>query len=43
MKMYISSNRIMLAGKALEIRHMLKKYSQSYTTVAEWIQAMQAE
>lgn len=40
MKVYLLENRIMLVGKAWEIRNKLKEYSKRYTTVSEWLQEM---
>ncbi|MFX3623883.1 MAG: Z-ring formation inhibitor MciZ [Ectobacillus sp.] len=34
MKMYILPNRILLVGKAWEIRHKLKEYARHYATVS---------
>jgi hypothetical protein len=41
MKVYILSNRILLVGKAWEIRRKLKEYNKNYKTVAEWLNAIQ--
>ena len=43
MKVYLLENRIMLVGKAWEIRNKLMEYSEyskHYTTVSEWLQEM---
>lgn len=40
MKVYLLENKIMLVGKAWEIRNKLKEYSKHYTTVSEWLQEM---
>ncbi|WP_173108183.1 Z-ring formation inhibitor MciZ [Bacillus sp. KH172YL63] len=32
-------DRIILVGKAWEIREKLKQYSRTYATVKEWIEA----
>ncbi|MGM7721297.1 Z-ring formation inhibitor MciZ [uncultured Metabacillus sp.] len=37
MKIYRLDNRIVLVGKAWEIRTKLKEYRESYTTVVEWM------
>jgi glutaredoxin-related protein len=37
MKAYIAKDRIMLVGKAWEVRQKLKEYSKQYATVQAWI------
>ncbi|WP_099360606.1 Z-ring formation inhibitor MciZ [Fredinandcohnia onubensis] len=37
MKIVIGENRVVLVGKAWEIRAKLKEYSRSYRTVQDWI------
>ncbi|MDQ0225018.1 hypothetical protein J2S02_001347 [Metabacillus niabensis] len=38
MKIYRMEDRIILTGKAWEIRAKLKEYSEVYSRVQEWIQ-----
>lgn len=40
MKIYLFEDRIMLVGKAWEIRNKLKEYSKHYTSVSEWLHEM---
>ncbi|MCP8966966.1 Z-ring formation inhibitor MciZ [Ectobacillus ponti] len=42
MKIYVFPNRIVMAGKAWEIRNKLREYSKAYKTVAEWMEAASA-
>ncbi|WP_141433407.1 Z-ring formation inhibitor MciZ [Bacillus sp. 03113] len=37
MKIYVNQNGIILAGKAWEIRHQLKVYSQKHRFLKDWI------
>ncbi|WP_453995252.1 Z-ring formation inhibitor MciZ [Bacillus nitroreducens] len=37
MKIVIGENRVVMVGKAWEIRTILKDYSRSFETVQEWI------
>ncbi|MBM7584429.1 hypothetical protein JOC86_000966 [Bacillus pakistanensis] len=39
MKIILHEKRIILVGKAWEIREKLKQYGQQYEHVAEWIHA----
>ncbi|WP_341356563.1 Z-ring formation inhibitor MciZ [Rossellomorea sp. y25] len=39
MKVIAEKDRIILVGKAWEIREKLKQYNQIYSTVKEWIEA----
>ncbi|MBD1378718.1 Z-ring formation inhibitor MciZ [Metabacillus arenae] len=38
MKVYRIEKRVVMVGKAWEIRYMLKKYSRQFKTVKEWIE-----
>ncbi|WP_163101073.1 Z-ring formation inhibitor MciZ [Peribacillus alkalitolerans] len=37
MKIYVHEKGITLSGKAWEIKHKLKEYSQQYQYVQQWI------
>jgi nicotinate-nucleotide pyrophosphorylase len=37
MKVYVQENGITLVGKAWQVRYMLKKYSDQYETIQEWV------
>jgi Mother cell inhibitor of FtsZ len=39
LKVIAEKDRIILVGKAWEIREKLKQYNQTYSTVKEWIEA----
>lgn len=39
MQIHIETNKIILVGKAWEIREKLKEYSRTYHTVSQWIDA----
>ena len=39
MQIHIEENKIVLVGKAWEIREKLKEYSQKYHSVHQWIDA----
>ncbi|MBN8190827.1 Z-ring formation inhibitor MciZ [Bacillus sp. NTK074B] len=39
MKVIVEKDRIILVGKAWEIKEKLKQYNQHYATVKEWIEA----
>ncbi|MEI2665122.1 Z-ring formation inhibitor MciZ [Rossellomorea sp. LJF3] len=39
MKVITEKDRIILVGKAWEIKAKLKEYNQTYVTVKEWIDA----
>ncbi|KAA0560947.1 Z-ring formation inhibitor MciZ [Bacillus sp. CH30_1T] len=39
MKVIAENDRIILVGKAWEIKEKLKQYNQTYATVKEWIEA----
>ncbi|TMU86681.1 Z-ring formation inhibitor MciZ [Bacillus sp. BHET2] len=39
MKVITEQNRIILVGKAWEIKAKLKEYNQSFVTVKEWIES----
>lgn len=40
MKANVMKNRIILSGKAWEIREKLKEYSRDYVYVTDWIEAV---
>ena len=37
MKVYIGENQLLLAGKAWEIKYLLKQYSYKYEYVKDWV------
>jgi translation initiation factor 2 beta subunit (eIF-2beta)/eIF-5 len=39
LKVIAEKDRIILVGKAWEIKAKLKEYNQTYVTVKEWIEA----
>ncbi|MCR8847021.1 Z-ring formation inhibitor MciZ [Rossellomorea sp. SC111] len=39
MKVIVEKDRIILVGKAWEIKAKLKEYNRTYVTVKEWIDA----
>ncbi|WP_231893365.1 Z-ring formation inhibitor MciZ [Rossellomorea aquimaris] len=41
MKIITKNDRIILIGKAWEIREKLKEYNQSFETVKQWIDSIQ--
>lgn len=41
MKVYLQPNSVTLVGKAWQVKYMLRKYMQEYTTVQEWIEGKQ--
>ncbi|MFT8322007.1 MAG: Z-ring formation inhibitor MciZ [Bacillus sp. (in: firmicutes)] len=38
MKIYLHDKRVVCAGKAWEIRQILKQYSKKYRYVKEWLE-----
>ncbi|KSU63541.1 PadR family transcriptional regulator [[Bacillus] enclensis] len=43
MQVIVEKDRIILAGKAWEVRAKLKEYSRKYETVKEWTAALVKE
>ncbi|OAT84102.1 PadR family transcriptional regulator [Bacillus sp. MKU004] len=43
MQVIVEKDRIILAGKAWEVRAKLKEYSRKYETVKEWTTALVKE
>lgn len=37
MKVYVGKDRVLLQGKAWEIRYQLKEYSNHYQYVRDWV------
>jgi hypothetical protein len=40
MKVYVRAKSVVLVGKAWEIRQKLSEYSEKYTTIKEWADAI---